>query len=115
MIRKKPARSPQSDRNNQRRQDLDQAVTSCARMKIQHLRREKMAVHVLHERSGLAHVLGYVDPATSAPKCCTYFPGSNQPLQKFLLQFLYPYDFLLSNSVLSHYSKHLRITIKFFG
>ncbi|KAG8252727.1 hypothetical protein J6590_051176 [Homalodisca vitripennis] len=35
-----------------------QAVTRCTRTKIQHLRKEKIAVRVLHGRSGFAHVSG---------------------------------------------------------
>ncbi|KAG8293467.1 hypothetical protein J6590_016426 [Homalodisca vitripennis] len=46
--------------------------------KIHHLRREKMALQVLHGHSGLAHVLGYEDPTTSAPRLQPYCPGDQR-------------------------------------
>ncbi|XP_046671400.1 exocyst complex component 1-like [Homalodisca vitripennis] len=74
IARKKPTRSAQPDRNYHRRQDLDQAVPRCASTKIQHVIR-KMAVRVLHGHSGLAHVLGYEDPATSHLRLLLYSIG----------------------------------------
>ncbi|KAG8250819.1 hypothetical protein J6590_094756 [Homalodisca vitripennis] len=70
IVRKKSARSSQPDRNYQGRQDLDQAVPreNC----------EELCECFMDGRSGLAHVFGYEDLATSAPTFDTYSNNGRQ-------------------------------------